>query len=91
MKRRDLLGLIGGAAVLWPLPGQAQQPALPVVGLLDVRSPEPIADRLRAFRQGLEGAGYVEGENVAITYRWAKNNVDRVPELVAIWFVAMSP
>jgi putative tryptophan/tyrosine transport system substrate-binding protein len=82
MRRRDLLALIGGAAALWPLPGSAQRAALPVVGLLDLRTPETIVDRLRAFRLGLKEAGYVEGENVTLVYRWAEGKADRVPSLV---------
>jgi hypothetical protein len=58
---------------------RAQQPVMPVIGFLDPRSPDIYADRLRAFRQGLKDTGYVEGENVAIQYRWAKNQFDRLP------------
>jgi putative ABC transport system substrate-binding protein len=85
VRRRDLLSLIGGAgaAALWPLPGSAQRAALPVVGFLDLRTPDAVVERLRAFRQGLKEAGYVEGENVTIVYRWAENQPDRLPQLVA--------
>jgi putative ABC transport system substrate-binding protein len=62
---------------------RAQQAAMPVVGLLDQRSPDALADRLRGFRQGLRDAGFVEGQNAAIEYRWAENQVDRLPELAA--------
>ena len=62
---------------------RAQQPAMPVIGYLDSRSPDSVADRLRAFRQGLKDTGFVEGENVAIEYRWAEGQYDRLPELAA--------
>jgi putative ABC transport system substrate-binding protein len=68
---------------VWPLAARAQQPAMPVIGLLDVRSADTVGDRLPAFRQGLKASGYVEGENVAIVYRWAENEIDRLPELAA--------
>src|SRR3979490_1289827 len=82
MKRREFITLLGGTAA-WPVTVQAQQPAMPVIGLLDQRSPEELADRLRGFRQGLKDAGFVEGENVAIEYRWAENQIDRLPRLAA--------
>src|SRR5437762_9938715 len=80
LKRRDFITLLGGA-VAWPLAARAQQPAMPVVGYLDSRSPEAVADRLRGFRQGLKESGYIENENVAIAYRWAENQPDRLQEL----------
>jgi putative tryptophan/tyrosine transport system substrate-binding protein len=80
MKRREFIALFGSAAA-WPLAARAQQPAMPAVGFLESRSPEAVAGRLRAFRQGLQETSYIEGENVAIIYRWAENQIDRLPEL----------
>ena len=80
MRRRDFVKGIVGSAVACPLSAGAQQAAMPVVGLLDQRSPDELADRLRGFRQGLRDSGFVEGQNVAIEYRWAENKLDRLPE-----------
>ena len=81
MNRRKALTLHGGAAAAWPVAARAQKTAMPVIGLLDATSPENNVDPLRAFRQGLKETGYVEGENVAISYRFAENQIDRLREL----------
>ena len=81
MRRRDFIKVIGSGAIAWPLAARAQQPASPIIGFLDPRTPEVVAARLRGFRQGLKEAGYVEGENVSIVYGWAEDQIDRLPSL----------
>ena len=82
MRRRDFIAL-GSAAAAWSFEARAQQPALPVVGFLGSETPELYVDRLRAFRRGLKDAGYIESENLAIEYRWANGDNNRLPALAA--------
>jgi putative ABC transport system substrate-binding protein len=82
MRRRDFISLVALGAAAWPLAARAQQ-VLPTIGFLDSRLPDAVTDRLRGFRQGLKDTGYVEGENVRIEYRWAENQLDRLPMLAA--------
>jgi len=81
MRRRDFIKIISGSAAAWPLAASAQQPAMPVIGFLNSTSLEGMAGRLGEFRQGLKENGFVEGENIAIEYRWAENQMDLLPAL----------
>jgi putative ABC transport system substrate-binding protein len=80
---KEAATLLGGAAVAWPLAARAQQQSVPAIGFLASQLPDAITDRLRGFRQGLKDTGYVEGENVAIVYRFAENQDERLPALAA--------
>ena len=83
MKRRAFISGLGCAAATWPAAARAQQPVMPAIGFLSSQSAETNLDLVRAFRQALRVTGHIEGENLAIEYRWAENQIDRLPMLVA--------
>ena len=85
MTRREFTTLLAGATVAWPLVASAQQPAIPVIGYLNGGSPGPLAHMTAVFRQGLAELGYVEGRNVAIEYRWAEGQYDRLAAMAEEW------
>jgi putative ABC transport system substrate-binding protein len=83
MRRREFIALAGGTAAMWPLAGRAQQQAIPTIGFLSSQSSDGVSEPLRGFRRGLKEAGFVEGENLTIEYRWAENREEVLPTLVA--------
>jgi putative ABC transport system substrate-binding protein len=89
MRRREFLGVLGGAAT-WPLAARAQQPAIPMIGFLRSTSLAEFSHLVNAFRQGLKETGFVEGQNVTIEFRAAEDRLDRLPALVAIWSAGLS-
>ena len=83
MKRREFITLLGGAAVSWPLTARAQRPSIPVIAFLDATTAADTVYRVSAFREGLKEAGFIDGHNVTIVFRWAENKLDRLPALAA--------
>ena len=86
MRRREFIALLGSAAAAWPLAARAQQQR-PVIGYFSTESPDPSQDRMRAFREGLGEASYVEGQNVLIEYRFGKGQADALPAIRSIWWL----
>jgi putative tryptophan/tyrosine transport system substrate-binding protein len=83
MRRRQVISLLGSLAAAWPVTANAQRAEMPLIGFLGSASPDAFANRLRSFRQGLSEVGYVEGQNLGIEFRWANNQLDRLPALAA--------
>jgi putative tryptophan/tyrosine transport system substrate-binding protein len=83
VRRREFISLLGCSAAAWPVAARAQQAAMPVIGFMSTLSPENISSPLAGFHQGLKEAGYIENQNVAIEYRWARGHYDRMPQLAA--------
>jgi ABC-type uncharacterized transport system substrate-binding protein len=83
MRRRDFIRLVGSSAVAWPVAARAQQPTLPVIGFLHSASASTFADHIRSFHKGLGEAGYVDGQNVTVIYRWAEGRNETLPALAA--------
>jgi putative tryptophan/tyrosine transport system substrate-binding protein len=81
LKRREFITLLGGAALAWPLTARAQRPSIPIVGFLNSQSPGPFSHMVGGFRESLAEAGFIEGQNIAIEYRWAEGQYDRLPAL----------
>ncbi|MFZ2143928.1 MAG: hypothetical protein WAV78_44510 [Xanthobacteraceae bacterium] len=81
LKRRDFVAMLGRAAAAWPLAAHAQQPVMPVIGFLNIASPEAWTDYVSGFKQGLGQTGFIDGQNVAIEYRWARGDYSRLPVL----------